>query len=63
VEKLNEMTALMKKYLKDAHGEMPLLNPDFDVDKPGQLEKARYYNQAIRERAEHEMQLNENSKK
>ena len=61
-EKLNEMRALMKKYLKDALGEMPLLNPDFDAEKPGQLEKSRYYNQAIRERTEREILLNENNK-
>lgn len=62
-EKLKQMTALMEKYLKDTNGEMPLLNPNFDVNKPGQLEKTRYYSQAICERTECEKLLNESNKK
>ncbi|MCK5705979.1 MAG: sulfatase [Cyclobacteriaceae bacterium] len=62
-DKLNEMTALMLKYLEDIDGEMPVPNPDFDESKPGQLDKTRYYNQAIRERAERERLLKASDKK
>lgn len=58
-EELKRMSALMQKYLDDTDGEMPLLNPKFDDSKRAQLDKTRYYNQAIRERNEREKLLNE----
>ncbi len=62
-DKLNTLTVLMRKYLEDIDGEMPVPNPDFDESKPGQLDKTRYYNQAIRERAERERLLKASDKK
>ncbi len=58
-DKLKEMSVLMQKYLDDTEGEMPLLNPKFEESEKGQLDKSRYYDQAIRERNERERLLNE----
>ena len=58
-DKLKRLSALMQEYLEDIDGEMPLPNPDFDDSKPVQLDKNRYYRQAVRERTERERLLNE----
>jgi arylsulfatase A len=50
--KLDEMTNLMQDYLSNTEGEMPVLNPDFDASKPGQLGKEYYYNFANKQRDE-----------
>ncbi|MBT4412301.1 MAG: DUF4976 domain-containing protein, partial [Bacteroidetes bacterium] len=58
-DKLKRLSALMQEYLDNTGGEMPLPNPDFDDSKPVQLDKNRYYRQAVRERTERERLLNE----
>ena len=53
-DKLEEMTLLMQRYLESTHGEMPLINPDFNTSEPFELDKNHYYIQALRERNERE---------
>ncbi|MEQ6120701.1 sulfatase [Reichenbachiella sp. MALMAid0571] len=58
--KMEKMVQLMEQYLADINAEMPVVNPDFDSSKPGELGKDYYYEFANRQRME-KKKLLENS--
>lgn len=53
-DKVNELAELMDKYVAETGCEKPLPNPEFDKEKPVQLDKKHYYEFANRQRNEKE---------